>query len=186
MSLSLNKITDWCIVLAILLAIVVGVILAVWQGGIVPTNLTARLGRHPSFDFNFPLSSRPSAATQTTARNSGKMEDPFWHNKPVQTEPEDLNLRELVLGLVVVTNTERYCLSNGIMMSEGQKSGRFAVTTITEEGVWYTSRSDHFFLRVGERVSIDYDGKVHAVESRKSTNKEAYPEKTDTDDNGSV
>lgn len=172
MSLSLSKIADWLIISTTLLSIGVGTGLALWQGGKTPPEITQMLGQHPHFNYNFPLLPDAGAVETGHGEKTVVAIEPFQQKLPEKAEPEDLSLRELMLNLVVVSATDRYCLSNGTVMSEGQGSGRFTIDTITEEGVWYESSSNRFFLQVGERVYIDYSGKVHLENNTEPSNRQ--------------
>lgn len=59
------------------------------------------------------------------------------------------------LGLIIVKGDKRFCLTNGILLGEGEGGSNFMVTRIETDGVWYRVRDRDIRLQVGETIYID-------------------------------
>ncbi len=172
-SLSINTVLDWLVAACVPLALTLGGGLAVWKGLSDPIEAGPQVQNVPFFEFSSPDISPYQTIARVSSGLSGK--EPFrgMTPEPVQKETEEvIDLQEVRLGMIAMTDGVRLCLTNGRLMLAGQQDARFTIGTITEQGVWYVTGKEQFFLTVGDKVSVGRDGTVHRL-----------PQKTAADEN---
>jgi hypothetical protein len=168
-SLSIKTMLDWLAATCVPLALTLGGGVAVWKGLSDPVEAGPQVQSVPFFEFSSP----EIAPYQTIAKAGTGVSDrePFRTTTPgpVQQETEEvIDLQEVRLGMIAMTDGVRICLTNGRLMLAGQQDARFSIGTITEQGVWYVTGKEQFFLTVGDKVSLGRDGTVHRL-SQKTT-----------------
>ncbi len=57
---------------------------------------------------------------------------------------------KISLGLIIVKGKKRFCLTNGVLLGEGEGGSHFMVTRIEPDGVWYRIGDKDIHLQVGE------------------------------------
>ena len=70
---------------------------------------------------------------------------------------------ELALGLIAVKGQRRFCLTNGVMLAEGESGNGFLVYRIEENRVWYKIGKSLLYLQPGDRISVDTEGNISGV-----------------------
>lgn len=163
MSVSLKEGLDWLMVHCVLIAILALGGLATWQGLTESVERGPKIEGPPFFEFDIPTLAEKSLVPPTPLRRDA---EPFQGLPAVvATKAEvSLDLEEIGLGMVAMSNGLKVCLTNGAMMREGQLATRFAVDRITDQGVWYRTEKERFFLKIGEKINVDQDGSVHKIQ----------------------
>ncbi len=70
---------------------------------------------------------------------------------------QQLELNEIFLGMTIVKGTQRFCLTNGVLMREGEGNNNFIVKSIEPDGVWYRVGDRDVFLYTGEKIYLDFN-----------------------------
>jgi hypothetical protein len=143
--------------------------IAAWKGLNDPVEAGPQIQNVPFFEFSSPEISRFPGIEKKAGSVSSR--EPFQSTipGPVQEEAaEVLDMQEVRLGMIVMSDGVRICLTNGRLMQVGQQEARFSISSITEQGVWYGTGKETFFLTVGDKVSVGRDGTVHKL-PRKTT-----------------
>lgn len=73
-----------------------------------------------------------------------------------ETEPETaVDLEEISLELIIVKGAKRFCLTNGVLLGEGEGSINFTVISIEPDGVWYQVGDREIHLQVGGKIYLN-------------------------------
>ncbi len=161
MSLSVKKLLDWLVTCCVPITLLISGSIAGWKGVHDPVDNGPRIRGIPVFDFLIPEFAGYQPTQDVAAGVIQK--EPFLGGTGapvVASEDEPLDLQEIQLGMIVVSGEVRLCLTNGRIMSAGHQESRFTIEQISEQGVWYTTARDRFFLTVGDKVNIKTDGTV--------------------------
>jgi hypothetical protein len=180
MSLSVREGMDWLAVCCVPLALVSAGSLAAWMGFSDPVDVGSKVQTAPFFEFAIPELNAQAQAEENTILAVGT--EPFhgtMARATAQKKDEPLDLQEIQLGMVAMANEVKICLTNGRMMKEGQREARFAVDSISEQGVWYATGKERFFLKIGDKVNVDQDGSVHKLQPKPVEEKTVEEKKND-------
>lgn len=173
MSLSVKSLLDWLVTCSVPIAMVAAGATSAWKGVNDPVEAGPHVQGLPFFDFLIPEFTGYRGAEMVSADVVKR--EPFLGGTgaPVEeTDGELLDLQQIQLGMIVVTGDVKLCLTNGRMMAAGRTEPRFTIEEISEQGVWYRTPIDRFFLTVGDKVSVDKDGTIHRLEEEISAEKQ--------------
>ena len=145
---------------------------AIWNGAIHSTSdfNTAPL-RLPDFTYQAnrqkpatilppPLIEKkiPSVTVKESQRNI------FGFSTVAKKEEEkSLKIMELSLGLIVVQGKQRFCLTNGVTLAEGETGNGFLVHRIEENRVLYKIGEVLLYLHPGDKITVDAKGNIRGV-----------------------
>jgi len=84
-------------------------------------------------------------------------------DKEITITPE-VELNEISLSLTVVKGMKRLCLTNGVMLEEGEGGNNFIDKSIWPDGVWYLVSDQDVWIQTGEKIYLDGAGNIIAQE----------------------
>ncbi len=181
MSVSVKNLGERLYFAAIPLALVLTSSVAIWFGAI---HSKAEFQTSPLRlpDFNYQAGEQKSVSTLPPPLHekmfpSHTLKEPhrniFGFSTVAKKEETSLEIMELALGLIVVKGKQRFCLTNGVMLAEGEAGNGYLIHRIEANRVWYKINEALLYLQPGERISVDAEGTIREVSGAvKSTNHE--------------
>ncbi len=161
MSMSLKNAGRWLYFAAVPLACVAGTSVAVWLAVFSYTDSHRQRISLPVFDYSAAKGRLPVEEIAVKSREPVQHVRDFFQTDTVAGKQElTLDFQKIALGMVIVKNDKRFCLTNGIQYGEGQGGSIFTVHRIEPNGVWYLVGMKKIFLQTGEKVNVDGDGNV--------------------------
>jgi hypothetical protein len=67
----------------------------------------------------------------------------------------EAELNEIVLAMTIVKGAKRFCLTNGILLGEGEGGRGFMVIRIEPDGVWYRVGGREVWLKTGDKIYLN-------------------------------
>lgn len=145
--------------------------ISIWFGAIhSKTDFQSSPLRLPDFNYQagtqksitalpapLPVKKIPSLTLEEPRRNI------FGFTTVAKKEETNLEIMELALGLIVVKGKQRFCLTNGVMLAEGEAGNGFLIYRIEENRVWYKIGAALLNLHPGDKVSVDAEGNIRGV-----------------------
>jgi hypothetical protein len=166
---------------AVPVSLVLASAVAIWFGAIRDSQFQESSLRVPGFDYRADTreynKQKPSPLPDKETSPSFKSEEPrrniFGFSTVAKKEEKNLEIMELALGLIAVKGQRRFCLTNGVMLAEGESGNGFLVYRIEENRVWYKIGKSLLYLQPGDRISVDTEGNIRGVpDNEKQMNNE--------------
>ncbi len=159
--MSINNLIRWLYFAAVPLALLAGATIAVSWALYGQQDSWNNQIRIPSFSFT--PARHDQAQKRQFVMHSGKeqVRDMFKIQENRQAQEESLALHEIALGLIILKNDTRICITNKIKYMEGQSGPGFTVNKIESQGVWYQVGTKMVFLQTGTRIHVDDLGNIH-------------------------
>jgi len=171
MSLSVKDLRTRLCFVAVPVSLVLASAVAIWFGAIRDSQFQESSLRVPGFDYRADTreynKQKPSPLPDKETSSSFKSEEPrrniFGLSTVAKKKEKNLEIMELALGLIAVKGQRRFCLTNGVMLAEGESGNGFLVYRIEENRVWYKIGKSLLYLQPGDRISVDTEGNISGV-----------------------
>ncbi len=159
--MSINNLTRWLYFAAVPLALLAGSTLAVL--GVLYDQPESEKERVLMPSFNFTTTGNHGRQKHQLSSGFGDtgIRDMFQRKKKEQVGDKLLEIHEIALGLVIIKEDTRLCITNGMKYMEGQGGTGFTVNKIESQGVWYQVGTKTVFLQTGAKIHVDDKGNIH-------------------------
>ena len=171
MSITIKDLNERLYFAAIPLALFLTSGIAIWFGAIhSKSEFQSSPQRLPAFNFQAGelkvIPALPDLQTEQkisplSLRKSQR--NIFGFSTVSKKEEKSLEIMELALGLIVVKGKQRFCLTNGVMLTEGEAGNGFQIHRIGENRVWYKIGETLLSLHPGDKISVDTGGNIRGV-----------------------
>lgn len=165
MSMPIKTHLDKFLAASVAFVLCVASALALWLAFSEKVASRVQVPKAPQLSFTFPAITTSADAASPLPLIS---RDPFRKDTVPQNTPkiqaDTSDLTEIQLSMISTTAKRQSCITNGKFMTAGQSNGVFSIKEITEQGVWYSTPKEQFFVKVGDKVAVKSDGTVHRTQ----------------------
>ncbi len=161
MSMSIENLGPRLYFAMVPLFLIVSTAIVVWATLFSDSGDSTRKISLPSFEYQAPEKTSKNDILSQKQQAVSPPRDIFQVKaKPKTGTPSPLDLHEISLGLVIVTEEKRFCLTNGVRYTTGEGNLDFTVLRIETNGVWYLVGKREIYLQPGDKVNVDGQGNV--------------------------
>lgn len=170
MSMSVKDLRTMLFFAAVPITLMLASSAAIWFGAIREPQFQKQPLLVPEFnyqantqDYNNQISTPLPGIEPSSLNLKEPQRNIFGFSTVAKKEEKNLTIMELALGLIVVKGQRRFCLTNGVMLAEGEAGNGFLIHRIEENRVWYKIGDALLYLQPGDRISVDTEGNIRGV-----------------------
>jgi hypothetical protein len=158
--MSLKDLGQWLFFATVPIVLVLGTLVAIWLTLFIDLENEAQKISLPVFHYQSPERADITQAVDHKRNYTSAGQDIFKIETTLAHQEQELELHQVALGMVIVKDDKRFCLTNGLLYKEGAKGSGFTVHRIETDGVWYQVGSKKIFLQAGQKVNVDGKGNI--------------------------